>query len=45
MDKFVSICAFPIGLTLCFFPVLVVWVKELRKQKAEAEREERDNRR
>ena len=27
MDKFFSICTFPIGLLLCFAPALVVWLK------------------
>lgn len=28
MDKFFSIFSFPIGLLLCFWPALVVWLKE-----------------
>jgi hypothetical protein len=41
MDKFFSICAFPIGLSLCFFPALIVWVRELRKRSNE-DRDKRD---
>jgi hypothetical protein len=26
MEKFWSICSMPIGLLLCFFPVLIAWV-------------------
>jgi hypothetical protein len=25
MDKFISICAMPIGVLICFGPALVVW--------------------
>lgn len=31
MDKFWSVCAMPIGLFLCFTPVLVAWVLAARK--------------
>jgi len=27
MDKFVSILAFPVGLLICFGPIIVVWLK------------------
>jgi hypothetical protein len=26
MDKFISICAMPIGILICFGPALVIWV-------------------
>jgi hypothetical protein len=26
MDKFISICAMPIGVTICFGPALIAWV-------------------
>lgn len=26
MDKFISICAMPIGVLICFGPALVIWV-------------------
>jgi hypothetical protein len=26
MDKFISICAMPIGVLICFGPALIVWV-------------------
>ena len=32
MEKFFSIFSFPIGLTICFGPVLAVWLKEEFKQ-------------
>ncbi len=27
MDKVLSICAFPVGLLVCFGPVLIVWLR------------------
>jgi len=36
MDKFISICAMPIGVLVCFGPALLVWVlaecKDAREQ-------------
>jgi hypothetical protein len=26
MDKFISICAMPIGVLVCFGPALIIWV-------------------
>jgi hypothetical protein len=26
MDKFISLCAVPIGITICFGPALVFWI-------------------
>jgi hypothetical protein len=27
MDKFISICAMPIGVLICFGPALIVWLR------------------
>jgi hypothetical protein len=33
MDKLVSILAFPVGLLICFTPIIVVWLREEAKKK------------
>jgi hypothetical protein len=35
MDKFISICAMPIGVLVCFGPALVFWVMAERKTSIE----------
>jgi hypothetical protein len=35
MDKFISICAMPIGVLICFGPALVVWFIAERKSSRE----------
>jgi len=40
MDKFFSIMTFPIGLLICFFPALIVWLKlELKSESPEKTKE------
>jgi len=42
MDKFWSICAMPIGVFLCFTPILIAWVIEGTKSPKQSERRESD---
>jgi hypothetical protein len=42
MDIFVSIAAFPIGLLVCFAPILLVWLK---MELADGKKEKRNDRR
>jgi hypothetical protein len=35
MDKFWSICSMPIGVFLCFTPVLIAWVLAESKNKSD----------
>jgi len=35
MDKFISICAMPIGVLICFGPALIVWIKAERESARE----------
>jgi hypothetical protein len=45
MDKFWSILTMPIGVMLCFGPVIVLWLmSELRDQRADKQRQERRRR-
>jgi hypothetical protein len=38
MDKFISICAMPIGLLICFGPALIFWVIAESKNSDEAKK-------
>lgn len=38
MDKFWSICAMPIGLMLCFTPILIAWVQTEARNRSEKNR-------
>jgi hypothetical protein len=38
MDKFISICAMPIGLLICFGPALIIWVRAELKDAREEQR-------
>jgi hypothetical protein len=40
-DQFWSIFAMPIGLFLCFTPVLIVWIRQERKDQAQAKKRSR----
>ncbi len=35
MDKFISICAMPIGVMICFGPALIIWVLAERASERE----------
>jgi hypothetical protein len=38
MDKFISICAMPIGVLVCFGPALIIWVMAELKDSGEEQR-------